>query len=135
MPALGRRCGASGFMGAPARWFAARQSAKAPTFLYQFAYVPEAIGDRRPTASHGFEMLFVFEALARAPIPLSVSDRDKFEMIGMNQCWVTFVALGTPQPGCFDWPAYSPAADQLMLFGPEGPDGAHVVAGFRKDLR
>ena len=37
-----------GFMGAPARWIAAKASAKAPAWLYYFSYVPERQRATRP---------------------------------------------------------------------------------------
>ena len=112
---------------APARWFAAHQSARAPTFLYQFGYIPEFLRGRRKAAAHGFEMLFVFEALARAPIPLPASDGDQREMSLVHRCWVGFVTRSVPD--CAAWPAYDPKTDSLMLFG---EDGSHTVTGFRK---
>jgi para-nitrobenzyl esterase len=120
------------WMGAPARWFAARHAASSPAFLYQFAYVPDALKDRRRAANHGFEMLFVFKALARAPIPLPASTADAREMNVVHDCWVGFVDAGSP--GCPDsmpWPPYKPATDTLLLFG---QDGARPVAAFRKPV-
>jgi para-nitrobenzyl esterase len=127
---LGRTVFRDSWMGAPARWFAAQQSARAPSYLYQFAYVPEFLRSRRRAAGHGFEMLFTFEALSRAPIPLPATAADQTEMTLLHGCWVSFVKGGVPTcPSAPAWPAYSPAADQLMLFGQ--PD-TEVKAGFRK---
>ncbi|HLY79869.1 MAG TPA: carboxylesterase family protein, partial [Caulobacteraceae bacterium] len=127
---LGRAIFRDAWMGAPARWFAARQSARAPTYLYQFAYIPEFLRSRHKSASHGFEMLFVFEALSRAPIPLPATAADEWEMNVVHDCWFGFVAGGKPTcPDGMPWPAYSPATDQLQLFG---NDGNAMVTGFRK---
>ncbi len=128
--ALGRAIFRDYWMGAPARWYAARQSARGPTFLYQFGYIPGVLRSRRTVAAHGFEMLFAFEALDRAPIPLPASPTDRAEMSLVHGCWVTFVTTGTPAcPGPVAWPSYTPASDQLLLFG---PDGSSVATGFHK---
>ena len=128
--ALGRAVFRDAWMGAPARWYAARHSAQAPTFLYQFGYVPEVLRSRRKTAGHGFEMLFAFEALDRAPIPLPASAADRAEMTAVHGCWASFVKTGTPScPNAPAWPAYSRSGDQLMLFG---PTQTSVATGFRK---
>ena len=104
------------YMGAPARWIAARQSAKAPAFLYYFEYVPQIIRTRMPTAHHGVEMLFSFEAMARAPRPIRViTDADGAEMRLVHGCWASFVKTGAPDGA--GWPAYAPVRDQLMDFG------------------
>ncbi|HEY2707825.1 MAG TPA: carboxylesterase family protein [Caulobacteraceae bacterium] len=127
--ALGRAIFRDQWMGAPARWFAAHQAARAPTFLYQFAYIPDALRGRRKAASHGFEMLFVFRALALAPIPLAASAIDEREMTLVHGCWVGFVIRGAPSCPGVAWPPYSPASDQLLLLGQDGASEAHE---FRK---
>jgi para-nitrobenzyl esterase len=126
---LGAAVFRDGFMAAPARWIAARHAA--PAYLYQFAYVPEIRRLRVADASHGTEMLFVFQALDRAPVPLRVtSDADKAEMAKVHGCWVAFVKTGVPAcPGGPAWPAYTAAGDQLLRFG---QDGATVETHFRK---
>jgi para-nitrobenzyl esterase len=115
------------FMGAPARWIAARQSAGAPTYLYYFDYVPQIIRTRMPKANHGVEMLFSFAAMTRAPRPIHiVTDADGAEMKLVHGCWAAFVKTGAPN--CAGWPAYSPSSDQLLDFG----DQATVRTGFNK---
>jgi para-nitrobenzyl esterase len=127
--ALGRAIFRDQWMGAPARWIAAHQSAHAPTWLYQFAYIPSLLAGRRRAASHGFEMLFTFEALARAPIPLPASAADTAEMTLVHGCWASFVKTGVPTcPGGPAWPGYSTAGDTLMLFG---QDAASAQSHFR----
>jgi para-nitrobenzyl esterase len=114
--ALGRAVFRDAWMGAPARWYAARQSAHSPAYLYQFAYIPEFLRSRRKAAGHGFEMLFTFEALSRAPIPLPATGVDQAEMSQVHGCWVAFVKSGVPTcPSAPAWPAYS-SGGQLMLF-------------------
>jgi para-nitrobenzyl esterase len=129
--ALGRAVFRDQWMGAPARWIAARQSAHAPAWLYHFAYIPSILVGRRKAASHGFEMLFTFEALARAPIPLPASPADMAEMTLLHGCWASFVKTGVPTcPGGPAWPGYSAVSDTLMLFGQDTASGAsHFRAG------
>jgi para-nitrobenzyl esterase len=116
-------------MGAPARWIAARQSDRAPSFLYQFAYIPQMLRRRWTRVNHGVEMLFAFAALSRAPRPLPAFDADQAEMTLVHGCWAAFVKTGVPVcPGGPAWPSYSRDTDQLMLFG----DTAEVETHFRK---
>jgi para-nitrobenzyl esterase len=128
--ALGRALFRGGWMGAPARWYAGHQAARAPTWLYQFAYVPEVIRPRRHAASHGFEMLFAFEALSRAPIPLAATPSDETEMTLLHACWASFVKTGAPACPGVPWPRYTPADDQLLDFSADGR--ATPVAHFDK---
>jgi para-nitrobenzyl esterase len=46
----------------------------------------------------------------------------------MHACWVAFAKTGAPSCGGMSWPAYTPANDELMEFGPH----SGVVAHFRK---
>ena len=115
------------FMGAPARWIAVHQSAKAPTYLYYFDYVPQIIRGRMLKAHHGVEMLFSFAAMTRGPRPIHIiSGADSAEMTLVHGCWASFVKTGAPN--CAGWPAYSPAGDQLLDFS----DQASVRTGFNK---
>ena len=126
---LGRDLFRDQVMGAPARWIAARHAARAPSYLYQFAYIPQILRRRWTRLNHGVEMLFAFAALSRAPRPLPAFDADTAEMTLVHGCWVAFVKTGVPAcPGGPAWPAYTPDGDQLMLFG----DTAEVRTHFRK---
>jgi len=128
---LGRDIFRDQWMGAPMHWFAGQQSAKAPTWLYQFAVVPGVLQLRRTRASHGFEMLYVFDAFARAPRPLPEGAADTAEIQLIHGCWVSFVKTGAPAcPGGPNWPAVSPKSDSLMLFA---DDGNSIQTGFRRD--
>jgi len=118
---LGRLTFRDAYFGGPARWFAAQHAARAPTFLYAFDYVPTVLRARRPRAGHGFEMLFAFEALSRAPIPLLALGADPAEMTVVHACWAGFVeGDATPCRVAADWTAYSPRADQAMRFTADG---------------
>jgi para-nitrobenzyl esterase len=130
--ALGHAIFRDSSMGAPARWIAAHQSSRAPTYLYQFAYVPQSMRWRGDAARHGDELPFVFYALRRGPFPLSALGSDEAEMAMVHGCWAAFVKTGRPAcPGAPAWPAYAVEADQLMLFGQAQTS---VKAGFRNPI-
>jgi para-nitrobenzyl esterase len=117
-------------MGAPARWIAARASAKAPTWLYYFSYVPERQRGIRPGTNHASEIPFVFDSLDAVPgrSPL-ITPSERAEARLAHSCWVAFARKG--RPACAfgqDWPGYTPAGDQLLEFG----DPAGVRTHFRK---
>jgi len=57
-----------------------------------------------------------------------VSDEDQRMARLMHACWVAFAKTGAPRCGSQAWPAYSPATDQLMEFGPSSGVRIH----FRK---
>jgi para-nitrobenzyl esterase len=117
-------------MGAPARWIAARASAKAPAWLYYFSYVPERQRLTRPGTNHASEIPFVFDSLDAVPgrTPL-ITTSERAEATLAHSCWVGFARTGRPAcAGGQDWPAYRPASDQLLEFG----DPAGVRTHFRK---
>jgi para-nitrobenzyl esterase len=114
-------------MGAPARWIAARQSARAPAFLYYFSYVPErqrqnAEGTNkyaRPGTNHASEIPFVFDSLDAVPgrTPL-ITPSERAAAALAHSCWVGFIRTGAPQcAGGVAWPAYRPDTDQLLEIG------------------
>jgi para-nitrobenzyl esterase len=114
-------------MGAPARWIAARQSARAPAFLYYFSYVPErqrqnAEGTNthaRPGTNHASEIPFVFDSLDAVPGrgPL-ITPSERAAATLAHSCWVGFIKTGAPKcAGGLAWPAYRPDTDQLLEIG------------------
>ena len=117
-------------MGAPAHWVAAREAGGAPSWLYHFSYVASMQRARVPGARHGSEIPYVFstgDALA-SRFGISLSPDDTAMESRMHACWVAFAKTGKPECGGQPWPAYTPANDTLMEFGPTtGP-----VSGFRK---
>ena len=119
------------FMGAPARWIAAKASAKAPAWLYYFSYVPERQRAIRPGTNHASEIPFVFDSLDAIPGrgPL-ITPSERSEATLAHSCWVGFARTGRPDcaAGGQTWPSYSPATDQLMEFG----DPPGVRTHFRK---
>jgi para-nitrobenzyl esterase len=106
-------------MGAPARWIAARQSAKAPAWLYYFSYVRVVRRGRIPGANHTSENPYVFNSQMGIPNYASEIVADDRALAGtMHSCWVAFAKTGVPTcTGAPAWPAYSPGGDRLMEFG------------------
>jgi para-nitrobenzyl esterase len=115
------------FMGAPARWLAARASAGAPAYLYHFSYVGTTRRGTVAGAGHGSEIPFVFGSWP-AFYDRAASAQDRAMEILMHGCWVRFANSGRPACGDPVWPAYTARTDELMEFGERsGPE-----ARFRK---
>jgi para-nitrobenzyl esterase len=118
-----------GVMGAPARWFAGKASAGAPTWLYEFSYVPPAAHAFFPRAPHGEEVLFVFETLNRSPLPASTLSPADFALARtVHGCWVAFAKTGVPTcPDGIAWPKFDPTTRAALVFDTE----TKVIPGFR----
>lgn len=106
-------------MGAPARWIAASNAAKAPSWLYYFSYVRVAQRARLPGANHASEIPYVFDSQDAIPVySKEVTAEDRPLAKTMHACWVSFAKIGKPEcAGAPIWPTYTPAKDQLMVFG------------------
>ncbi|WP_372786664.1 carboxylesterase/lipase family protein [Phenylobacterium sp.] len=115
-------------MGGPARWVAAEASSGAPSWLYYFSYVGSRFRPAVTRSAHASEIQYVWEYWGRRTPLSTVSDEDKAMATLMHACWVSFARTGAPKCGSQAWPAYTPAADQLMEFG--APSG--VRTNFRK---
>ena len=117
--ALGRLVFRDSTFGAPARWVAARQSTRAPTFLYRFGYVPtlRRLGNDR--AGHNAEIPFVFDANEGSALVMRlILPWDSHEMTKVHGCWTTFVKTGSPTcPKGPPWSPYDIRLGWLMLFG------------------
>jgi len=120
-------------MGAPARWIAGHQSAKAPAWLYYFSYVRVVRRGKIPGANHTSENPYVFDTQMGIPnYADQIQAEDRAMAALVHSCWVSFAKTGAPVcRGAPAWPAYSPAGDQLMEFGL----AADVRANFRKSQR
>jgi para-nitrobenzyl esterase len=120
-------------MGAPARWIAGRQSAKAPAFLYYFSYVRVVRRGKIPGANHTSENPYVFDSQMGIPnYADQIQAEDRAMAALVHSCWVSFAKTGAATcKGAPAWPAYAPASDQLMEFGLT----ADVRANFRKAQR
>ena len=120
-------------MGAPARWIARRQSAKAPAFLYYFSYVRVVRRGKIPGANHTSENPYVFDSQMGIPnYADQIQAEDRAMAALVHSCWVSFAK--TAAPSCTAapaWPAYAPGSDPLMEFGLT----ADVRKGFRKAQR
>jgi para-nitrobenzyl esterase len=115
-------------MGGPARWVAARASGGAPAWLYHFSYIGNRFRPAKTRASHADEIQYVFEYWGRRTPMSVVSEEDKQMASLMHACWVAFAKTSAPSCGGMAWPAYTPARDELMEFGPKPGLAAH----FRK---
>ena len=117
-------------MGAPAHWLAGKTAGGAPTYLYQFTYVPPTLKAFLPRAAHGQEVLFVFETLDKSPIPASTLSKEDFAFAHtVHTCWVTFAKTGTPScPPAPEWPRYSQMSDPTMMLSPQ----IEVKSGYLK---
>jgi para-nitrobenzyl esterase len=106
-------------MGAPARWIAAKASAKAPAWLYYFSYVRVVRRGKIPGANHTSENPYVFDTQMIIPnYADQIVDEDRALAATMHSCWVALAKTGTPTcAGAPAWPAYSAANDTLMEFG------------------
>jgi para-nitrobenzyl esterase len=105
------------FMGAPARWVAAKAAGGKPAWLYYFSYVGSRFRPAMTRATHAAEIQYVWEYWGRRTPMSVVSDEDKAMASLMHACWVSFAKTGRPKCGLQAWPAYDPAKDQLMEFG------------------
>jgi para-nitrobenzyl esterase len=108
-----------GVFGTPSRWIAARQSAKARTWLYYFSYVRVVRRGKIPGANHTSENPYVFDTQMIVPNYASeIVQEDRDHAALMHSCWVAFAKTGVPTcKGGPAWPAYRPASDQLLEFG------------------
>ncbi|CAN5147275.1 hypothetical protein BH09PSE2_BH09PSE2_01500 [soil metagenome] len=118
-------------MGAPAHWVAGKTASGAPTYLYQFTYVPPTLKAFLPRAAHGQEVLFVFETLDRSPIPSTTLSKADFDFAHMtHMCWVAFAKTGAPAcAGAPAWPRYQAATDPTMMLSPV----TEVRSGYLKE--
>jgi para-nitrobenzyl esterase len=105
-------------MGAPARWFAAKASAKAGAWLYEFSYVRVVRKGKIPGANHTSENPYVFDTQMIVPNYASeIVDQDRAVAAFMHSCWVGFAKTGKPDcKGGPAWPAYTPQTDALVDF-------------------
>ena len=121
-------------MGAPARWIAGKQSAKAPAWLYYFSYVRVVRRGKIPGANHTSENPYVFDSQMGIPnYADQIQAEDRAMAALVHSCWVSFAKTGAPTCTAAPvWPAYNRASDQLMEFA---VGGAKTQAGFRKAQR
>ncbi len=118
---IGSNNGEGGFDGA--RKVAGFMSAKAPAFLYQFAYVPEWRRPAQPQgAPHSAEIVYVFDSwkYSSSGDP-RVNDTDRGVAQRINACWVAFAKApaNVKSLQCadgFTWPGYTAQNDDAAVF-------------------
>jgi para-nitrobenzyl esterase len=118
-------------MGAPARWFARQQAAKADAWLYEFSYVRVARRGKIPGANHTSENPYVFDTQMIVPnYSAEIVDADRQVAAFMHACWVAFARTGAPDCRADGrvWPRYDAQSDELMDF--DAPP--RIVHAYRK---
>lgn len=127
----------------PAR-FHADQHARAglPTWLYRFAYVPEALRATLPGAPHASDVPFVFgapEAFAvGAPgtVGPAATSADRAAARTISRYWVNFARTGDPNGRTAQpvWKRHVVGSGRIMQFGNEGPAFGEDPLAARLDL-
>jgi para-nitrobenzyl esterase len=111
--AVMQRLVGDGYFAVPSRWVAAHAASTAPAYLYRFDYVASFLASRRPAATHGSEVPFVFETFPQALL----SDTDRSVQDALHDCWIGFARTGTPScTAIAAWPPYDPANRRIMVF-------------------
>jgi para-nitrobenzyl esterase len=104
--------------GEPARMTARAFVVKrAPTYVYQFGYVPATMRERsRYGAGHGSEVSFVFNTLhARWGVPAEATPEEKELARIMNTYWANFAKTGNPNgKGLPVWPLYDNQKEEIL---------------------
>jgi para-nitrobenzyl esterase len=104
--------------GEPARMTArAFVTKRAPTYMYQFGYVPATMRERsRYGAGHGSEVSFVFDKLnARWGAPAEATPEEKELARIMNTYWTNFAKTGNPNGnGLPVWPLYDTQKEEIL---------------------
>ncbi len=115
---IGRQMFNDHFMGAPARWIAAREARKAPAWLYYFSYVPPWQRSFRVGVNHASEVPFVFDSLDWVPDRAGrLTPGERAVAAFVHSCWVAFARNGVPAcAGGPAWPRYGEDTDTLLDF-------------------
>jgi len=119
---IGSNNGEGGFDGA--RTVATAMSAKAPVFLYQFAYVPEWRKKEQPQgAPHSAEIVYVFDSWNTTSLRVggTVQPSDREVAKRVSSCWVAFAKADAKAKSLtcadgFNWPAFTAAGDDAARF-------------------
>ncbi len=101
----------------PALAIARAQSAKVPTWLYYFDYVPDGLRAQRRGVNHAAEIPFVFD-MDPATALVSRSDKDKAFAAGVNGCFAAFAKDGAPSKAgfCAGWRPYADKQENWFTF-------------------
>lgn len=107
-----------------ARTVAVLAASGAPSYLYQFQYVPQWRKAQQPKgAPHSAELVYVFDSWATSAYGgPSVTPKDRQVSRRVNSCWVAFAKTTKPPTSLicadgFQWPRYSQQNDAIVLFG------------------
>jgi para-nitrobenzyl esterase len=119
---IGSNNGEGGFDGA--RAVATAMSAKAPVYLYQFAYVPEWRKKEQPQgAPHSAEIVYVFDSWNTTSLRVggAIQPVDREVAKRVNSCWVAFAKadVNAKSLSCaegFTWPAFTAEGDDAARF-------------------
>ncbi|MET0182206.1 MAG: carboxylesterase family protein [Caulobacterales bacterium] len=103
-----------------------------PTWVYHFAYVPEALRETLPGAPHASEVSFAFEDLGMYEgSRFDARAADKAMARQVHSYWVNFARTGDPNgAGLPNWPRFAPN-ETLLAFE---NDGIRPINGYRDDL-
>lgn len=116
----------------PARALARLHARRAPTFLYRFDVVADAMPEPHDGATHASERPYVFDNLSQSS--WAVTDRDQRAAALMADYWTAFARSGSPNgQGRPDWPSASDSI-RLLNFGNAGATDTPVPHGPRLDL-
>jgi para-nitrobenzyl esterase len=117
---IGSNNGEGGFDGA--RKTAAFMSAKAPAYLYQFAYVPEWRKEAQPQgAPHSAEIVYVFDSWKHSSSgDPRVNATDEAVAKRVNSCWVAFAKADVKAKSItcaegFKWSSYTSSNDEAAV--------------------
>jgi para-nitrobenzyl esterase len=123
---LGANTGEGGFDSA--RRIAGLAAKGAPSYLYQFGYVPDWRAAEQPNgAPHSAELVYVFDSWATSSYGSpKVTAKDRAVSARVHSCWVAFAKASATAKGfsCADgfrWQPYTPEGDFVARFG-ESPD-------------
>lgn len=101
----------------PNRAVARLHSAKAPTFVYYFTYVPKANRETAFGAGHSAETRYVFGG--DGPRPMDAEDTAVSDTV--NTYWANFIKTGDPgSAGGLKWPKFDRQDEQRLLITKTG---------------
>ncbi|HUO92109.1 MAG TPA: carboxylesterase family protein [Rhizomicrobium sp.] len=103
-----------------------------PAYVYQFAYVADALRGSVSGVGHGGELAYVFGLRGINPALASkATPADRAVIAQMQAYWTNFAKTGDPNgEGLPHWPTTSGAEPKTLFIG---DDGTKAVDGFRKN--